>query len=48
VALKNAIRVATEFAAAKLNRKIEEQLASAAASLVNHSSAREARPSTLS
>jgi glycerol-3-phosphate acyltransferase PlsX len=40
VALKNAIRVAAEFAAAKLNSKIEEQLATAALCLVNHAPTR--------
>ena len=48
LALKNAIRVAAEFAAAKLNSKIEEQLASAALNLANHSPARETHPSILS
>jgi glycerol-3-phosphate acyltransferase PlsX len=45
VAIKNAIRVAAEFSAAKLNRKIEEQLASASISLTAHFSTREAHPS---
>jgi len=45
VAIKNAIRVAAEFATAKLNSKIEEQLANASLTLANHASAREAQPS---
>lgn len=38
-AMKNAIRVAAEFANTRLNRKIEQQIQAAEASLANHSNA---------